>query len=187
MKCYDEGQNGGCLEQEVPDWCRAPTLQSHWSAQSHDPPSIPSLCCRISTSSSLLPGSPVSSCYLFSTPPALLVLVWILVWASSVWASDKKQFNSAVQATRHFNSQQSSSTVQQCSYLECSTNVPCPPACESPSPLPAFVSTSTSDHFHPLNQPGFSPTLPRLVLITPFLTTVPCPAPYLQLNAHTSV
>ena len=123
MKCYDEGQNGGCLEQEVPDWCRAPTLQSHWSAQSHDPPSIPSLCCRISTSSSLLPGSPVSSCYLFSTPPALLVSVWILAWASSVWASDKKQFNSAIQATRHFNSQQSSSTVQQCSYLKCSTNV----------------------------------------------------------------
>ena len=56
------------MEQEVPDWCRAPTLQSHWSAQSHDPPSTPSLCCRISTSSVLLPGSPVSSCYLFSTP-----------------------------------------------------------------------------------------------------------------------
>ena len=57
----------------------------------------------------------------FQPPSSMIKFVWILVWASSVWASDKKQFNSAVQATRHFNSH------------------------------------------------------------------LPCPAPYLQLNAHTSV
>ena len=71
---------------------------------------------------------------------------------------------------------QCATVVLQCSCsslpLQCSQfPVPsCLPACQSPSPVPACVPSSRAGPLSLLNQPGFPPTLPRLVLITPLLT-----------------
>ena len=75
-----------------------------------------------------------SSLSLLNLPSFPQLFVCIFVCASSVWATDKPQFNSAVQATLHFNSstkQFYSSTVQ-------FSGVPC--QCSLPACLPVSLS-----------------------------------------------